>query len=518
MIDTSSFQNNFSQSVPSTSYFMQTNNPPQRTNITLGDYNISYQPTSPLSTNGTTTPTLLQHSLVNQFQPSSPPIHVNNSFYFNVNSSLPNSPMEYPSSQDNNLTHQQDQQALMTNPGSLSFEDILNVYYHNNNTTAAMRSPDSFDNISTPGILNLQSVHLSSNGNSGASASPPSISSTHSVSSSDYQSHEEDDEAETVQQSSMKKLGKYKRNKTSGLTRQHQQKPSSSANAVKTQCSNCQTTTTPLWRRDPQGNPLCNACGLFLKLHGAVRPLSLKTDIIKKRNRNNTNTNSSGDSASSTVSSSKSVNQNSLKANKLQKKQQETKIDNSRGLIDRRNTVHIAPQSGTTNMNRPIATARSTLMGKRQRRVSDMQPKLSSTTPVVTNTNVNVMPITPFQTSSPINPLQPELQIPPHIDHLESSVKAFGIPSSTMPSPNNDPATASLPETEATNAAIQAILQSIGIHLDSLPVELLPLIASAANYHAANKQRLQGQQQQQNQPDLAQLLNSISFQQQNSKK
>lgn len=54
-----------------------------------------------------------------------------------------------------------------------------------------------------------------------------------------------------------------------------------------TKCSNCATTTTPLWRRNPEGQPLCNACGLFLKLHGVVRPLSLKTDVIKKRNRNN---------------------------------------------------------------------------------------------------------------------------------------------------------------------------------------------------------------------------------------
>lgn len=50
-------------------------------------------------------------------------------------------------------------------------------------------------------------------------------------------------------------------------------------------CRNCRTTNTPLWRRDPEGQPLCNACGLFFKLHGVVRPLSLKTDVIKKRNR-----------------------------------------------------------------------------------------------------------------------------------------------------------------------------------------------------------------------------------------
>merc|ERR1712230_344205 len=50
-------------------------------------------------------------------------------------------------------------------------------------------------------------------------------------------------------------------------------------------CQNCQTSTTPLWRRDEAGSVLCNACGLFLKLHGRPRPISLKTDVIKSRNR-----------------------------------------------------------------------------------------------------------------------------------------------------------------------------------------------------------------------------------------
>ncbi|CCH61045.1 hypothetical protein TBLA_0D05530 [Henningerozyma blattae CBS 6284] len=52
-------------------------------------------------------------------------------------------------------------------------------------------------------------------------------------------------------------------------------------------CKNCFTTNTPLWRRDENGSILCNACGLFLKLHGKPRPISLKTDVIKSRNRKN---------------------------------------------------------------------------------------------------------------------------------------------------------------------------------------------------------------------------------------
>lgn len=76
----------------------------------------------------------------------------------------------------------------------------------------------------------------------------------------------------------------------SGLSSLEPSRPSSpgdskNSDGTPTTCTNCSTQTTPLWRRNPEGQPLCNACGLFLKLHGVVRPLSLKTDVIKKRNR-----------------------------------------------------------------------------------------------------------------------------------------------------------------------------------------------------------------------------------------
>ncbi|EPQ31053.1 uncharacterized protein PFL1_01242 [Pseudozyma flocculosa PF-1] len=50
-------------------------------------------------------------------------------------------------------------------------------------------------------------------------------------------------------------------------------------------CHNCGTFTTPLWRKDDAGHTVCNACGLYLKLHHEHRPATMRADVIKKRSR-----------------------------------------------------------------------------------------------------------------------------------------------------------------------------------------------------------------------------------------
>ncbi|XP_055228565.2 transcription factor GATA-5 isoform X1 [Gorilla gorilla gorilla] len=50
-------------------------------------------------------------------------------------------------------------------------------------------------------------------------------------------------------------------------------------------CTNCHTTNTTLWRRNSEGEPVCNACGLYMKLHGVPRPLAMKKESIQTRKR-----------------------------------------------------------------------------------------------------------------------------------------------------------------------------------------------------------------------------------------
>ncbi|EJD02780.1 glucocorticoid receptor-like protein [Fomitiporia mediterranea MF3/22] len=125
------------------------------------------------------------------------------------------------------------------------------------------------------------------------------------------------------------------------------------ADSVPTVCTNCQTRNTPLWRRDPEGQPLCNACGLFYKLHGVTRPLSLKTDVIKKRNR-----------------ASGAVNATRKSAPSLPKIASSSTRPRSSTTGSATSGPGRGGASGTTSAN-------SSLAMKRQRRTSDTTPTQS---------------------------------------------------------------------------------------------------------------------------------------------
>uniref|UniRef100_A0A1B0DP75 GATA-type domain-containing protein n=1 Tax=Phlebotomus papatasi TaxID=29031 RepID=A0A1B0DP75_PHLPP len=62
-------------------------------------------------------------------------------------------------------------------------------------------------------------------------------------------------------------------------------------------CTNCRTTNTSLWRRNTLGEPVCNACGLYYKLHNVNRPETMKKDTIQTRKRKPKGSKNSSDSS-----------------------------------------------------------------------------------------------------------------------------------------------------------------------------------------------------------------------------
>lgn len=51
-------------------------------------------------------------------------------------------------------------------------------------------------------------------------------------------------------------------------------------------CANCQTKQTPFWRRAGDGQFYCNACGLYLRAHNRMRPVALQATRQSKRIKN----------------------------------------------------------------------------------------------------------------------------------------------------------------------------------------------------------------------------------------
>ncbi|OCT76703.1 hypothetical protein XELAEV_18031904mg [Xenopus laevis] len=87
------------------------------------------------------------------------------------------------------------------------------------------------------------------------------------------------------------------------ITRRHIREIQPSSRRIGLACANCHTTTTTLWRRNTEGEPVCNACGLYMKLHGVPRPLAMKKEGIQTRKRKPKNLNKSKSSSSNGNSS-----------------------------------------------------------------------------------------------------------------------------------------------------------------------------------------------------------------------
>ncbi|KAF8936580.1 hypothetical protein EDD21DRAFT_391532 [Dissophora ornata] len=51
------------------------------------------------------------------------------------------------------------------------------------------------------------------------------------------------------------------------------------------ECANCSQTQTPLWRKNEAGEPICNACGLYARLHNRARPVTMRKSKITRRRR-----------------------------------------------------------------------------------------------------------------------------------------------------------------------------------------------------------------------------------------
>ncbi|KAJ8663256.1 hypothetical protein O0I10_000494 [Lichtheimia ornata] len=74
--------------------------------------------------------------------------------------------------------------------------------------------------------------------------------------------------------------------KTSSSTEESSSSSSSSnANNSGVECANCHQTQTPLWRKNDRGEPVCNACGLYSRLHHRDRPIEMRKTKIQRRRR-----------------------------------------------------------------------------------------------------------------------------------------------------------------------------------------------------------------------------------------
>ncbi|KAI7878196.1 glucocorticoid receptor-like (DNA-binding domain) [Lichtheimia hyalospora FSU 10163] len=73
--------------------------------------------------------------------------------------------------------------------------------------------------------------------------------------------------------------------KSSSSSSSTEESSSSSNTSSGVECANCHQTQTPLWRKNDRGEPVCNACGLYSRLHHRDRPIEMRKTKIQRRRR-----------------------------------------------------------------------------------------------------------------------------------------------------------------------------------------------------------------------------------------
>ncbi|GAV53660.1 hypothetical protein ZYGR_0AK01620 [Zygosaccharomyces rouxii] len=282
-----------------------------------------------------------------------------------------------------------------------------------------------------------------------------------------------------------------------------------------TVCKNCFTVTTPLWRRDENGAVLCNACGLFLKLHGRPRPISLKTDVIKSRNRkgnhsHNQNQNNTPPSPRGTPSGDdrkrKSEDPSKPKSKKVKPEVKEplqvegaeiTKAANTLGNINRGGNGVNSPTLSASNASRQLPHL-STLLGEvgPQPQVQPMQRGNSPLPPPV-----SMLESARSTVSSPsMLPQNPKV-------YQMSSINDVLSPANAFPPP---PPAQQQQQPQQLQQQPSSHFTEVRGHLSPPPhpqyhqpqPTLLPFALPRVNSPQPNQQQQQQQQQQQSQPVL----------------
>lgn len=131
-------------------------------------------------------------------------------------------------------------------------------------------------------------------------------------------------------------------------------------NDGQTICHNCGTNSTTAWRRDLVGNLVCNACGLYYRLHKTERPPHLRKDKIQSRFRK-----SKKDDANQSVTSmdtsmnTTSQNDSTLESSTLNNSILNTSHNNTSSLGQ--GTLSNLSEFSNTYINNPALNNASTL-------------------------------------------------------------------------------------------------------------------------------------------------------------